>query len=170
MPVNLEIKLPIKSVKIIENKLSLLGAQSKGILNQKDFYFKIKKGLLKLRKSNHSYELIKYNRDEKGTRWSNYEILHITGKSPEDYLKAFLNFEILVEKKRMLYIYNSTRIHLDKVKGLGTYLELETVLTKNKRNAVNEFNHVIKVLNLDITQQIRASYRDLLLKKNDNKQ
>ncbi|MBX3009149.1 MAG: class IV adenylate cyclase [Melioribacteraceae bacterium] len=170
MPVNLEIKLPIKSINTIENKLSLLGAQSKGVLNQKDFYFKIKKGLLKLRKNNESYELIKYNRDEKGTRWSDYKILTITGKAPQDYLKTFLNFEILVEKRRILYVYKNTRIHLDKVKKLGQFLELETLLTKNKRTAIRQFNHVIKVLNLDTTKQIRASYRDLLLKKNDNKQ
>lgn len=170
MPVNLEIKLPIKSVKIIEKNLNSLGAVRKDILTQKDYYFKISKGLLKLRKSNDIYELIKYNRDEKGTRWSNYEILNITGSAPEKYFKSFLNYEILVEKKRILYIYKSTRIHLDIVKKLGTFLELETVVTKNKLNAINEFNHVIKTLKLDANMQIRASYRDLLLKKNDNKQ
>ena len=33
----------------------------------------------------------------------------------------------MVEKTRRLFIWRHTRIHLDEVKGLGVFLELETV-------------------------------------------
>lgn len=34
----------------------------------------------------------------------------------------------LVKKKRMLWLYNQTRIHVDEVEGLGNFLELEVGL------------------------------------------
>lgn len=164
MPVNLELKVKINSIKKLEKLAKTASAEFKGVLKQKDVYFKNKKGLLKLRIENGACCLIKYLRDEKGKRWSNYEILKLEGKNIEEYLKDILAVEVVVEKNRKLYVYKDTRIHLDEVKNLGKFLELETVVTKNKNHAEKEFYEVVKMLNLDLTKQIKASYRNLLAK------
>ena len=141
MPVNLELKVKINSIKKLEKLAKTASAEFKGVLKQKDVYFENKKGLLKLRIENGVCCLIKYLRDEKKKRWSNYEILKLDGKNVEKYLADILNVEAVVEKKRKLYVYKDTRIHLDEVKSLGKFLELETVVTsregicRNRKNA-----------------------------------
>ena len=162
MPVNLEIKLKIENPSLIEKSVKKSGANFLGLLDQKDIYYKYRKGLLKLRVENGSNWLIKYLRDEKGIRWSNYELLKLEGKNVETYLSDFLEVKTVVEKKRKLYMYKNTRIHLDKVKRLGNYLELETVVKRNKKSAQKEFNEVVKLLNLNEAKQIKSSYAKLL--------
>ena len=165
MPFNLELKIKAVSHAPFIFALKNAGAENMGILKQKDVYYRVKKGLLKLRIENGSFTLIKYLRDEKGKRWSNYELLRLQGLNPEKYLNEIFDVEAVVEKKRKLYLYKNTRIHLDDVKTLGKFLELETLLTSDRKDAVNRFNEIIKILNLDTAKQIRASYKNLLMKK-----
>lgn len=164
MAQNLELKVKVDShIKIIE-LLKSVNAQSKGVLNQKDIYYKWNKGLLKLRVQNGSYQLIKYIRDENASdRFSNYDLLELSGNDAEKYLSDILDVEAIVEKKRDLYIYKNTRIHLDSVKILGEFLELETVVVSDDQNVQAEFDEVVKILALNLDLQIRCSYRDLIL-------
>ncbi len=165
MPLNLELKIKVKSHTKLINTLRRINAEKKGILRQKDIYYKTGKGLLKLRIEGNSYTLIKYLRDEKGKRWSNYELLRLEGKNPEKYLNDVFDVDTIVEKKRILYLYKNTRIHLDEVKRLGKFLELETLLVSTRKDAEERFREIIKLLDLDPTKQIRKSYKLLMLGK-----
>ncbi|KAF0151589.1 MAG: adenylate cyclase [Ignavibacteria bacterium] len=162
MPLNLELKIKLNSHKQIEAILKKNKAEFKGILKQKDVYYKTSKGLLKLRVEGERNTLIKYLRDEKGKRWSNYELLELRGKNPEKYLESIFKIEAIVEKKRKLYIYDNTRVHLDEVKGLGKFLELETLLIGEKSKATKRFNFIKKLLGIENEEQIRTSYRNLI--------
>ncbi|MEW6194038.1 MAG: class IV adenylate cyclase [Bacteroidota bacterium] len=164
MPVNLELKLKVPSHRTFETILEQINAEYKGVLVQKDIYYIVKNGLLKLRVEDGTYCLIKYLRDEKGERWSNYELLFLKGGNPEKYLSDIFATDCVVEKKRKLYLYKNTRIHLDDVKRLGKFLELETIVRKNKKDAQKKFDEIVQLLKLDLTNQIRASYRNLLKK------
>lgn len=161
MAYNLELKIKIDSQLPVIDKLKKKKSKFLGVLKQKDIYYKVTRGLLKLRVENKSYSLIRYLRDEKGKRWSNYEILTLTGKNPEKFLTEIFTIERIVQKERKVYIYKNTRIHLDKVKGLGNFLELESVVTVNKKKSEKEFNEVVSLLNLDLSKQIRSSYKNL---------
>lgn len=170
MPLNLEIKIELKNHKKVEEILKNLNAPMVKVMNQKDVYYKKKGGLLKLRIEEEGCTLIKYLRDEKGKdRWSDYELLTLTGNNPEKYLKDILTIETVVEKKRILYMYDNTRIHLDKVKGLGYFLELETLMINGKADAKKRFDFLVKTLQLDLSKELKMSYRDLMLKKNKQK-
>lgn len=166
MALNLEIKIKTASNEELVNKINENGGNFIKLLRQKDIYYKFSKGLLKLRKVNEEYELIKYNRnEEKGERWSDYSLLFLKGENVEEYLHDLFQIETVVEKERKLYLYNNTRIHLDDVTKLGTFLELETVLKDiTKDEAIEEFDNVVRFLNLDISSQLKMSYRDLMLK------
>jgi adenylate cyclase, class 2 len=163
---NLELKIKLNSHAKVLGLLKKINAEDAGILKQKDTYYKIKNGLLKLRCVNGKFVLIKYLRDEKGKkRWSDYELLSLEGKNPEKYLAELFQIDLVVEKKRALYLYEGTRIHLDKVKNLGTFLELETVVDKGLKDAERRFNNTVNLLQLDLNKQIKKSYKNLLEEK-----
>ncbi len=162
MPQNLELKVRVKSHRRFLTCLKNNNIPFVSQLNQKDIYFTYDRGLLKLRIENGKYSLIKYKRNESGKRWSKYQILNLVGVDPYDYLKDILRTESVVEKKRLLYIYKNTRIHLDKVKRLGYFIELETVLTGNKKEATQEFNFIVELLKLRDEEELRCSYKNLI--------
>lgn len=162
MPINLEVKIKVPSHNKIIKLLRKHSAKYNGILNQTDIYYKTKAVLLKLRIVNNRYELIKYNRNEKGkNRWSNFEVLHLKEKKVEKYFENIFEIETKVEKKRLLYVLDNTRVHLDDVKNLGKFVELETMVVLNKAEAKKEFVHIINILELEFMKQIRSSYRNL---------
>lgn len=166
MPVNLELKIRVSNRAELLKAAEALGAVYTEDLRQRDVYFIVSDGLLKLRLVNDRAELIKYSRDESGAeRWSDYRILHIEGDDPESYFRSFLQVETVVEKMRTLYMYKSTRIHFDEVESLGRFLELETVTGESPEEAASEFDAVVEGLGLDTASQLRCSYRDLLLEK-----
>lgn len=166
MAQNLELKIKIDSVEEVTAILKNLIAEDKGLLYQKDIYYKFNKGLLKLRCVNGRYELIKYLRNETAERrWSNYELLKLEGADVEKYLSELFEIEVIVEKERHLYLYKNTRIHLDHVKDLGNYLELETIVVEGEDDAEERFDEIVGFLKLGKENEIRASYRDLKLIK-----
>ncbi len=141
MPSNLEIKVPLKNFDEVLKRIKENNCEFKGELNQKDVYYKVKDKLLKLRIENGNCSLIKYLRDEKAKdRFSNYEVLNISNPNAEDFFNDIFESYAVVEKKRLLYMHDNTRIHLDEVKNLGKFLELETLVLNGEEDAIKRFN------------------------------
>ena len=164
MPSNLEIKVPLKNFDEVLKRIKENNCEFKGELNQKDVYYKVKDKLLKLRIENGNCSLIKYLRDEKAKdRFSNYEVLNISNPNAEDFFNDIFESYAVVEKKRLLYMHDNTRIHLDEVKNLGKFLELETLVLNGEEDAIKRFNNVVSFLDLDVNSQIKGSYKDLIL-------
>jgi len=107
MPVNLELKLKVDSHLKYIYLLKKANAENKGVLKQKDIYYRWKKGLLKLRIEGDSATLIKYVRAEKGKRWSNFDLMRLTGENPEKYFDDLLTVEAVVEKIRTDFDLNT---------------------------------------------------------------
>lgn len=168
MPLNLEIKVGLTSHRGVKKIIERENAEFKGILHQKDIYYKAPGGLLKMRIIKDSHiELIKYNREESGTksRWSDYHVLNISGEDPQKFFSSVFETEAVVEKKRELWMYDNTRIHLDTVKGLGYFLELETLVLNGRKDAEKRFEHLLKLLGIDKKDQILTSYRSLIMER-----
>jgi|GEM_PF-300352 predicted adenylyl cyclase CyaB len=177
MPTNLELKVKLKSFDEVKKILNNINAEFIHILIQKDVYYKIPDGLLKLRIENSDssllperQSLIKYNRDEKGAdRFSDYEVLNFSSGKTEKFFNSIFKIEAVVQKKRQLYLFENTRVHLDEVKGLGKFLELETLVIKGKTDAKKRFDFIKKTLMLDDLDEIKKSYRDLIIARNNKK-
>jgi len=164
MPTNLELKIRVTSHQSLKKILKQIGAENKGMLKQKDVYYSIPNGLLKLRIENGNESLIFYNRNENDkNRWSNFELLKFVNSNGEKFFSKLFDVEVIVKKKRELFYYDDTRIHLDKVNNLGKFLELETLVINGKVDAKKRFEKIISLLKLDESKQIRKSYRDLLI-------
>ena len=169
--INLEIKVKALNIEEIKNKALQIGAKDMGVLNQTDTYFLVGKKRLKLREEKEKSYLVLYMRPDTGnSKFSKYYIVNIS-LSLVSFVKRSLSFifgiKIVVNKKRNLLIYKNTRIHLDDVKNLGIFVELETVVNNEEKinNFKQEHDFVIGSLGLDKLMKIPQSYSDLILNK-----
>jgi len=164
VPTNLELKIKVTSHQSLIKILEQIGAENKEKLIQKDVYYSIPNGLLKLRIENGNESLIYCNRNENDkNRWSVFEVLKFANGKGEKFFNNLFDVEVIVKKKRELFYYDDTRIHLDTVKFLGKFLELETLVINSKVDAKKRFEKIISLLKLDESKQIRKSYRDLIM-------
>lgn len=163
---NLEIKVKLDSHREIKNILTKNKIKRSEVLHQKDIYYKVPSGLLKLRIENGKQTLIFYERNEKSKkRWSDYFLLDINSNDADKFFDKFLERVIEVKKVRELYLFNNTRIHLDKVDKLGYFLELETRVVNGLRDAEKRFSYLVDLLDLKKYPELRNTYRNLLLKE-----
>ncbi|MCW2989285.1 MAG: putative Adenylate cyclase [Solirubrobacterales bacterium] len=109
----------------------VLGAEAQGTLTQRDTYFDARHGRLKLREEEGATaHLIAYERSDLiEQRESKYRIVVI---EDADRLKAALadalGVKVEVVKERRLFISEGARIHLDRVDGLGNFIEFEAIV------------------------------------------
>jgi len=68
-----------------------------------------------------------------------------------------------VRKRRWLLLLGRTRIHLDRVEGLGDFLELEVVLHEGEAEAdgAAEAQRILAALGIDPAQLVSGAYLDL---------
>lgn len=107
-----------------------LGAKDRGEIAQRDTYFAVTSGGLKLREEHPGLaHLIQYERaSEPQQRESRYRIINVS--EPEmmiEVLAASIGVRGIVVKRRRLLLWQSVRIHLDEVERLGSFIELEAV-------------------------------------------
>ncbi len=166
MPTNLEIKVPVQNLKKLINIVESHNGKKIYSSRQVDVYYKIPDGRLKIRNSSGEKSIIYYKRNEDGKeRWSNFEVIKVN--NPEEWIKFFDKFLerlIVVDKHRTLYHLENTRIHFDKVKNLGNFVELETKVVTSKKDARKEFEKILNLLGLKTDNQILNSYSNLILR------
>jgi len=166
MALNLEIKVKMESHEPALAVLKKLSAEFVKDINQKDVYYKLPGSLLKLRIEDDGESMIKYIRDEVNPdRFSDYEVIYFKSTGNEKFFNSIFETETVVEKKRLLYMYKSTRVHLDTVKDLGQFMEFETLVLNGKEDAKERFSFLIDKFTINSDGQIKGSYRDLMLKK-----
>jgi predicted adenylyl cyclase CyaB len=164
---NIEIKARLESIeKMIPIVASLTGEVGEEIA-QDDTFFRCDGGRLKLRRfSPDRGELIFYLRpDQQGPKESEYLISETT--CPEELLNLLASaFGKIgsVTKTRLLYHVGRTRIHLDSVKGLGEFIEIEVLLDEYEPAGIgiDEAKQLMHSLGICDNCLITGSYFDLL--------
>ncbi len=168
MAKNLELKAKLSSARRTMRILEEFG-QPVEILRQTDTYFNVRHGRLKLREEQgKSGELIYYRRREnRGPRWSEYEIIDVREpKKLKLALTSALGIKATVRKIRKVYYYKKiARIHLDSVRGLGEFIELEVISTGRGDKVEQIHDELIKRLGIERDERIAGSYSDLILAK-----
>jgi adenylate cyclase class IV len=107
-----------------------LGAEDRGTIAQRDTYFNVARGGLKLREEQPGRpHLIQFERaSEPQQRESRYRIIEVSdGAVLCAALATAIGIRGIVAKRRHLLLWQSVRIHLDEVERLGTFIELEAV-------------------------------------------
>ena len=162
---NIEIKARCNDLKRARQHAEAIGAKFVGVLNQIDTYFHVPNGRLKLRQINSDQtELIWYARsDAAGALASDYYVAPISEPNVMlAALKAALGVRGTVRKRRELLLWKNVRIHLDQVESLGSFIELEAVISETDDQEVSRARIEELRRQLEITDEIAVSYSDLL--------
>jgi len=171
MSKNLELKVKVGNFEDILQNVVFLDAKKRDTLYQLDTYFLTGNKRLKMRNARDESQLIYYLRSNmEESKLSRYYLFKFTNRQAmmvEKILRTFFNVKAVISKKRTLFIYKNTRIHLDEVDNLGNFLELETVFKKNgsQSNFYNEHQLVINALGLHKYKKIKSSYSDHIYDK-----
>jgi predicted adenylyl cyclase CyaB len=167
MPTNVEIKARVNDFDGMERRIRQLSDGPAVVLVQEDTFFCTAGRRLKLRTfSDGPGELISYHRnDTPGPKRSDYLIVRV--EMPETLkivLESALGIRGMVRKSRSLFMRGATRIHLDRVDGLGTFLELEVVLqpgqTEDEGRAIAA--DLMQKLGVPADDLVAGAYADLL--------
>lgn len=167
MATNIEVKAKLQNREQVEKRAIAMADGPCTILVQEDTFFPSEKGRLKLRKEGPAEgQLIFYERpDAKESKASEYSLFHV---DEPDCLVAILSQALgrrgQLNKERTLYMKGRTRIHLDRVEGLGDYMELEVVLddetTQERGHAIAQA--ILDDLGIEPRDLVEGAYMDLL--------
>lgn len=164
---NIEIKARMDHLLAMKSQIAAIADQGPIEIFQDDTFFRCKGGRLKLRVfSQESGELIFYRRsDRPGPKESFY--VRTPSSNPaslREVLSLAYGITGRVIKQRTLYLIGRTRVHLDQVRDLGDFLELEVVLRDDEPSdaGVREAHDLMMRLSIAHSQLIEGAYVDLL--------
>jgi homotetrameric cytidine deaminase len=156
---------PARSLAVVK----AIGAEDHGVIHQRDTYFRVPSGRLKLREEEPGgATLVQYDRvDAAEARESRYRLVPISDPAvTRAALEASLGILAVVEKDRHLLIWRGVRIHLDDVVGLGSFIELEGVAAPESTDLLHELELVTQLtesLKIAPERILRTSYSDQVL-------
>jgi len=169
MPANIEIKARASDFEGLRHKAEQLSDTPCQVIPQVDTFFICSHGRIKLRELGPTRgQLVFYLRqDINGPKHSDYQIFDTD--NPEG-LKTIMTgaygVREVITKVRYLYMVGQTRIHLDDVRGLGKFIELEVVLNPGQSDEEGQMIAEDLRLKLGIQQDdlIDNAYIDMLEK------
>jgi len=168
----LEVKARVEDLEFVKRKLTELNAKYVGKFQQTDTYFEVPNGRLKIREiAGYSpAQFIYYEREDvKESKKSRAFILKID--QPASFkaaIKKILKVKAIVQKTREIYEFKGTKIHLDTVKGLGRFVELEKLTEENKsptRFDRQTLDEILEILQISPTSFEKFSYSELIKNK-----
>lgn len=144
---NIEIKARTARADAIRGFLLQQNARVVGTDTQTDTYFNCAKGRLKLRQGNIENSLIFYERKNvAGPKTSSFELVPVTdGGALLKLLTRAHGIKVQVVKQREIFYIDNVKFHLDRVEGLGTFVEIEA-------------GNVLKEVPVEVLQQQCAFY------------
>jgi len=164
---NLEAKFSLPDLDQARRQAEAIGYRFECALTQRDTFFRVARGKLKLREEGDRATLIYYAREESRAdlALSKYEIVAVSdGPKTRSMLADSLGILAEVRKNRTLMMRDNVRFHLDRVERLGNFGEIEAVIAPGRepeesRGAVNE---LLAALGIAPDALIGASYFEML--------
>ena len=164
---NIEFKARLHDPDAQEQVAESIAGIAPEVLFQRDTFFHVPHGRLKLREiSGGQPHLIQYFReDQPSVRRSDYVIAPVA--DPMMLIEALdrsNGIRGVIRKVRKLWLVGNTRIHFDAVDGVGNFVELEVVLDPDQSDEEGHKIAVDLMNQLDIRDQdiVDVAYIDLL--------
>lgn len=162
---NIELKARLRDRDRALEACRQLGASPQGDIRQVDTYYRVREGRLKLRVNEPGEtQLVFYRRpDRPEAKGSDYAI-QVVPAALSALLSDAMGIVAVVEKVRTLYLWENVRIHLDRVKNLGDFIEFEAVLSGAYDDADGHarLRRLQDVFDLHPGDRISESYVDLM--------
>jgi adenylate cyclase class IV len=170
LPRNVEIKARVEDVAAFERRAAEVADGPATTIEQCDTFLETSRGRLKVREfRDGSGELIHYERrDGAGPETSVYLIARTPeAEALKGVLARALGVRGTVRKRRRLYVCGQTRIHVDRVEGLGNFMELEVVLNERQTPADGRAiaESLMRALGVGSRHLVEAAYVDLLARR-----
>lgn len=167
---NIEFKAECQDTSVIRDFLRKNNAKFIGIDYQKDTYFNVENGRLKLREGKIENYLIHYERNDKeGPKESKVTLFNIDPNSNiKEILSKALGVKVTVDKKREIYFIGNVKFHIDNVKNLGNFIEVEAI-DKDNNIGIEKLNQqcekYLEEFKISKENLISNSYSDMILSK-----
>ena len=173
MHLNIEFKARSSRNKELEQALlASYGPRFAGEDHQRDTYFHVPHGRMKLREGNIENALIHYQRSNVGGAKQSDVILY--QHQPDAQLKALLTaalgIKVVVEKRRRIYFVQNVKIHFDEVAGLGQFVEVEAIDADGsigKEGLQAQCADFARAFGICTEDYMTYSYSDMLLQERD---
>jgi adenylate cyclase, class 2 len=167
---NVEIKARCSKPEAVRDYLLAAGARFAGTDHQTDTYFNVPNGRLKLREGNIENNLIFYERtNQEGPKQSSFRLVRVPDAAGlKSALAASCGIKTVVSKTRGIYYINNVKFHIDDVRGLGAFVEIEAFNNDGELDAAalrQQCDFYIRALEINQGDLIAVSYSDLLLDK-----
>ena len=169
MPViNIEIKARCADPDRIRAILQSQDARFVGEDHQLDTYFVVDEGRLKLREGDIENSLIYYRRPNDAEPKRSDVLLYKTSKDAglKDVLEGFLDTLVVVDKRREIYFIENVKFHIDRVKDLGSFVEIEAIDTDgslSESELREQCSRFMELLAIEKAELLHNSYSDMLL-------
>ena len=163
---NVEIKARVADLAALAARAAAIADSGPVGIAQDDTFFHCDNGRLKLRAfSDGTGELIFYRRPDQGGPKESFYVLSPTA-SPDTLREALTlaHGQVgRVVKQRTLFLAGRTRVHLDRVDGLGDFMELEVVLADGETldAGVREAHELMARLGIAPESLVEGAYLDL---------
>ena len=166
----IEIKARCDNQDLVRKILKSYNADFKGVDHQIDTYFKVKRGKLKLREGSIENCLLFYEREvKKGPKQSKVTRCDSNlNSSLKEVLARALGVLVVVDKRREIYFIDNIKFHLDNVKDLGAFVEIEAIDRDGsigKEKLLEQCKRFLDLFRIPRENLISGSYSDLLLTK-----
>lgn len=164
---NIEIKARCSDLERARLAILEKGAVLKGTDWQRDTYFQCKEGRLKLREGKLENALIHYSRpNQAGPKASDILLYKTADPSLKAILLKSLVVWAVVEKERQIYFAGNVKLHLDRVEGLGEFVEVEAIDdsgTLGKEKLLAQCEWWVTILGVSERDLVELSYSDLIM-------
>ena len=167
MAANLEIKARCADLSAARSRAREIATEWLGMDRQVDTYFRTQAGRLKLRESSVSGgQLVPYLRpDQSGPKRSDYQVIPVPDPvGLKALLTELLGVHRIVAKDREIGLYENVRIHLDRVDGLGEFIEFEAVYDGSPEQAAEQpakVEFLMQELGVEPDDLVAISYEGL---------
>lgn len=165
---NVEIKARSVEINRLREILKSRDADFKGTHHQIDTYFRVPVGRLKLREDESEMQLIFYRRGDQAQPKLADVSLYETGRDQDLKMVLTNAFGVLsvVDKIREIYFINNVKFHLDDVRGLGTFMEIEAIDTDGSldlETLTRQCKEYRELLGIQDDALLTGSYGDMIL-------
>jgi predicted adenylyl cyclase CyaB len=127
---NIEFKAELRDLDLARTLLKKIHATPIDTLEQTDTYYRLTDGRLKKRETKgQPTEVIFYHRENAAKARVSRFTIYSESQARQHFGSEELPVWLKVVKVREVYMHSGVRIHLDRVEGLGTFIEFEALVT-----------------------------------------
>lgn len=167
---SIEIKARCQDPARVRRILEFCRADYKGLDHQVDTYFRVPSGRLKLREGNIENALIYYKRvNQKNSKRCDAVLYECRDtKVMKKLLEMACGVLVIVDKRREIYFLKNVKFHIDRVKKLGNFVEIEAQDKTGKLGIAKvrkQCEFFRKLLSIKPSDLLADSYSDQLVRQ-----